>query len=160
MVRAIVTFDYVLRRELPALERKGAMAQPIPGELVVVAFHDSRTDAESLSGVSVDVGDKIRQCKAGVPDTIVLASLLEGGVASMLDVFMVKGVDVRSEPWVRRYDELLRLRANMSSEGHDCFSVSELHKQGFMKLFRESRNGLLVRVPGKKRPTLCQEVDE
>lgn len=156
--KASVKFDLIGRREIPALERRGAVAQDVLGDLVMITFHHGGTDIEDPFGVAVEVPESMRKCRAGVSDTVVVASLSERSEVSLLDVMMVERRSLRGLPWRERLEILGGLHSRLTDDAKKMFPLARRWSRGLVKVLGERMadgGGLLIRVPGKNRGLLC-----
>ncbi|TRO55182.1 hypothetical protein E2P64_07560 [Candidatus Bathyarchaeota archaeon] len=157
-------FNYTLieRGELPALERKGCLAQEMIGkDLILVVFHQTHTECISLNDLPIPKLEKKfkKVPRPGIDDTIVVGSLRKLSEINLVDVLTIEGRSARGKHWSERLEMLRLLCDSFSEEGKKQFPLARQWDRGLLKVFDEvvesSGSGLLIRVPGKPQALLC-----
>ena len=158
-------FETIGRRELPACERRGAVAAEVVGHPVVVVCHEAAVDIETLYGVPVGVSADLRNTSFGLSNTVLFASYnpdyRHGDVVPLLDVYMADKVSLKKKKLIERYKVLRRLVEHMTDEAKIRFPMSREWRTGLLRAYDECSEiggGLWLRVPGNPRGVLCMEV--
>lgn len=149
------------RRELPAYERRGCVAQEIPGkEILVITLHQTRVDIETVAGVAAQVPSKLRSIHSGVSDTVLLGSPYKDGNVALLDILMVNQKSQRGKAWKDRFAVLDDLYEKLPDDFTDEFYIARDYSSGLMKVFdqvvEKGGLGLLLRIEGKPQAILCK----
>ena len=150
------------RQELPAYERKGAVAQELfDRDIVVVKFSQTKTTVESGSGLPLmDLHKDIYKTvpRSGIKDTTVVGSV-EGNTVWLLDVIVVEGTNVKGKSWRERLEILKVLCDGFSTEGVKRFPRAKIWDRGLMRVHSEIKEkngaGLFVRLPESVKAFVC-----
>lgn len=154
----------IKRAELPAYERRGALAQEILGQRVTVAFHQARVDVEMVDGgFPAGLGNEFTGLRPGIADTVVLGSLSAGrDRVSLFDVAMIERRSRRGWPWRERLDLLEALWSRLPSEVKQVYPLARTWHRGLLAAFDEVNRtgglGLLVRIAGDSKTLMCDKV--
>jgi hypothetical protein len=156
-----IPMSRIERWELPAYERRGCVAQEVPGkEILVITLHQTRVDLETSGGVAAQVPSKLRSVHPGVSDTVLLGSLYDSGHVALLDVLMVNQKSYRGKSWKDRLDALVSLCASLPRAFNDEFWIAGTYTYGLMRVFdrvvEKEGLGLLLRIEGKPQAILCR----
>jgi len=103
MARKTFVAEEISRLSLPAHERRGVFAQEVVGsQLLVVTFHQTSVDLETIGGVTVEADKELRNIHTGISDTVLIGSVSRDGVVFLLDLLMLNRKSVRGEYWKER----------------------------------------------------------
>jgi len=155
----------ITRWELPALERKGCIAQEVIGKkLILVHFHQTHTECTFPNDLPVPRLEKKFKTvpRVDIRDTVAVGFLQKLSEISLVDILTIEGRSVRGKRWPERLETLRLLCDGFNENGKRKFPMAQQWEYGFMKAFDDvSANrkggGLLVRVPGKTQALLCVE---
>jgi hypothetical protein len=153
-------FKTIKRRELPALERMGCVAQIISGDkIVVVTFHPTVVDWETETEVTVSVPSSLRDVETGYSDTVLLGCVSDG-VPSLLDILMLHKKSQRQRPWRARVAIMEGVVSTIGARFSPGLRMAEIKRSGLLRVFDRTADsggmGLLLRCPGKLAPLLCK----
>jgi hypothetical protein len=154
-------FKAIKRRELPALERRGCVAQIISGDkIVVVTFHPTVVDWETETEVTVSVPASLRAVETGYSDTVLLGCLSGEGIPSLLDILMLQKKGQRQRSWRARVAIMEGMVSTIGARFNPGLRMAEIKRSGLIKVFDEVVDsggmGLLLRCSGKSVPLLCK----
>ena len=155
----------IKRWELPALERKGCLAQEVIGKkLILVKFNQTHTECMFPNDLPIPRLEKKFKVvpRADIRDTIAVGFLRKLSEINLVDIVMVEGRSVRGKRWSERLETLRLLYEGFNEKGKKQFPMAQQWERGFMKAFddivaRKNGGGLLIRVPGKPQALLCVE---
>jgi len=158
--RVPVSSKRITRGQLPAFERRGVVAQEVPGgELIVVTLHQAKIDFETIDGVAAEVPSVLHKLDPGVADTILLGSVSGGGTLALVDLIMLEGKSYRGQPWVERIEVLEMVVDKLPEDVRSKLKIASTWKRGLMKVFDAIEEGggmgLLLREKGKPSAILC-----
>jgi hypothetical protein len=151
----------VERSVLPSLERKGAVAQELPGELVTVTFHQANIDIEYLSGMPASMNEDLIKLRPGISDTVFLGSRRSFDEVFLVDIWMLEQRSQRGRPWRERLDLLQGLWNRFDLDIGELYPLARVRHRGLLGAFDKVVNdgglGLFVRVQGKPNGLLCRK---
>jgi len=155
----------IRRWELPALERRGCIAQEVIGKkLILVQFHQTHTECIFPNDLPIPrLEKKFRTVpRVDIRDTIAVGFLHKLSAISLVDILTVDGRSVRGKRWPERLETLKLLHDGFNDDGKKKFPMAQQWERGFMMAFDELSagnlgGGLLIRVPGKPQALLCME---
>ena len=154
-------FKTIKRRELPALERRGCVAQIISGNrILVVTFHPTVVDWETETEVTVSVPSSLRDVETGYSDTVLLGCLSGDVTPSLLDILMMHKKSQRQRPWRARVAIMEGMVSTIGARFNPRLRMAEIKQSGLIRVFDRTADsggmGLLLRCPGKLAPLLCK----
>jgi len=151
----------VERSVLPSLERKGAVAQELPGEFVTVTFHMTSIDVEYLTGLPATMNEELTNLRSGMSDTVFLGSRRTRDEVFLIDIWMLEQRSQRGRPWRERLDLLQGLWNRFDLDIGELYPLARMRHRGLLGAFDKVVNdgglGLFVRLPGKPNGLLCRK---
>lgn len=150
----------ITRRELPAYERHGVIAQEVAGpELLFIIMHQTRTDLETAGEMAAEVPQGLREARSGVSDTVLVGSVSGAGTAPLVDILMLERKSHRGKPWKERLKTLCSLHSRLPEDVQAKYPLAREWNRGLLRAFDEVVGdgglGLLLRVDGKAQAVLC-----
>lgn len=157
----MITYQTVAKSELPALERRGAVAQTLHAPLLSVSISGSGIELASLAGVPVEAPRALLSGRPVERDwqgkAVALGYVSEGGI--WLCDLLSWARTYRSLPFSDRYVLLSRLMSLLSPTGMSVVALCEIKRRGlygaFCSLSEGNGWGLLVHRPRGAGHLVC-----
>lgn len=155
----------IQRREIPAYERNGYIAQEMSSyDLVFVLFHQTKTAVEYPNGLPVvDLDDEVYQGEPGpgIRDTVVLGFARGKSAIVLVDAVSIDNRSLRAAKWQDRLEALRLLHAGFSERGTRVYPLARSWHRGLLGAYDDviagKGAGILLRVPGRAQVVLCSD---
>ena len=165
----VITYQTVAKSELPALERKGSVAQALHAPLLSVSISGSGIELASLAGVPVEAPGALLSLLSGRPverdwqgKAVALGYVSDGGI--WLCDLLSWARTYRSLPFDDRYVLLSRLMSLLSPTGLSVVALCEIKRRGLYGEFRRLAEGngwgLLIHRPRGAGHLVCLVDDD
>jgi hypothetical protein len=152
----------IKRREIPAFEKNGCVAQEVHGsEFVFVVLHSSHVEVQTPGKVQVQgIEKRLLRSKPGIKDSVLVGTVHEG-LVTIVDALLIEQVAQRKFSWPERLVNLEVLHGGFEDDLASGLPLAEKWNRGLLAMFdrvhERTDGGLLLRLKGKTTAHLCME---
>lgn len=157
-------YKIIRRRELPAYERAGCVAQLVMGsEILTITLHETSVDWETERGVTVPVSKGLSDIETGYSNTVLIGSVCREGKPYLLDTLMLQKKSQRQKAWRARVAIASNIVSRVGRHFDPVLRIAPEVSSGLLVAFdtvcSKGGLGMIVRVSGKPVNILCKKED-